>query len=142
MIVSGLTMAQFREVLADLQAGDPNARNICVDESARNQRLNAKGDRFRLKLRTRDSRGLRSKVKRSMGRERHIPALCWHGFRDVLQAVFERYPNARIDTAMAKYIGLEGFMEKYPATGLRNVGSQMFPVQAREECDCVADGVE
>jgi hypothetical protein len=67
---------------------------------------------------------------------RHGPYACWHAYRDVLQALFDAYPDARVRTSLANYIGRDGFERDYPATGWRNVGSQMEPRCMPDLCDC------
>lgn len=67
---------------------------------------------------------------------RRTTAVCWHGFRDVLLAVFERYPEARIVTGMADYQGLEGFENTYIPTSRVNIGPAADPVTYPELCDC------
>ena len=70
------------------------------------------------------------------GSQRRVHAACWHAYRDVLTELFDRYPNAVVCTALAKYAGKDGFAATYPATGYQNIGSQMFPIYASEACDC------
>jgi hypothetical protein len=67
---------------------------------------------------------------------RRIPAACWHAYRDVLAALFDQCPAARVRTALAVYRGREGFERHYPATAYVNVGSQMQPAHMPELCDC------
>lgn len=43
-------------------------------------------------------------------------AVCWHGHRDFMRALFRRAPDARIQTALADYKGSEDFERKYLAT--------------------------
>lgn len=68
--------------------------------------------------------------------DRRVHAVCWHGYRDFMLAVFEVNPDARIKTMMADYRGKDDFLSKYEETGYRNVGSMMYPMQAREVCNC------
>jgi len=65
-----------------------------------------------------------------------IPSACWHAYRDVLAALFDQRPAARVRTALAVYRGREGFERDYPATAYRNVGSAMQPAYMPELCDC------
>ena len=88
---------------------------------------------YRLKLRVADSRGDGARASWS---GRRTPSLCWHGFRDVIRAIFAVDPNATILTAMARYEGSEGFESTYPATAYKNIGSMMQPVTMPELCDC------
>lgn len=76
--------------------------------------------------------------------ERRVFAVCWHGHRDFMRAVFKRDPEARIKTALgrtrtdpgADYRGREDFEEKFPDTAYINVGSMMYPQYASEVCKC------
>ena len=70
---------------------------------------------------------------------RHTPTTCWHGYRDVLRALFEINPKAVITTSMAQYRGVEGFEENYPRTGHINIGSMFAPAYMPELCDCDDD---
>jgi len=67
---------------------------------------------------------------------RRSVALCWHGHRDVMQAIFDAHPDAILVTAMARYEGAEGFDDTYPATGDQNIGSMMQPLSYRDACNC------
>lgn len=68
--------------------------------------------------------------------DRRVHAVCWHGYRDFMLAVYKRNPDARIKTMFADYRNETDFIAKYPETGYRNVGSMMYPMQAREVCNC------
>ena len=68
--------------------------------------------------------------------DRRVAAVCWHGHRDYMRAIFERDPNARIKTAWADYKGAENFERDFPETGYRNVGSMMYPAFAKDICTC------
>lgn len=63
-------------------------------------------------------------------------AVCFHGFEAFMRECFKLNPNAILRSAQAAFLGLEDFDRKYQAVGMANVGSQMYPVQYREECDC------
>jgi hypothetical protein len=71
-----------------------------------------------------------------LGRGRKVHAVCWHGYRDFMQAVFDRFPAARIQTSFADYRGAEDFADKYPATAYKNIGSLMYPVYVSDACEC------
>lgn len=43
-------------------------------------------------------------------------AVCWHGHRDFLRALFRKLPDARVRTALATYRGAEHFETTYPET--------------------------
>ena len=67
---------------------------------------------------------------------RRINAVCWHGFRDYFRAVYSMEPNARFQTGIATWNGSEDFEARYRETGLRNIGSIMFPFYFAEACVC------
>jgi len=66
-----------------------------------------------------------------------VGAVCWHGHRDFMRAVFEREPDARIHTALADYHGAEDFERKYRDTN-KNIGSVMRPLRYGDACKCEA----
>lgn len=68
--------------------------------------------------------------------DRRVFAVCWHGHRDFMRAIYKRDQNARIKSYIADYRNAQDFEEKFPATGHENVGSMMYPMQAREVCNC------
>ena len=74
--------------------------------------------------------------RRSASSQRRIYAVCWHAYRDVLAAVFDINPDARVYTALAKYKGKQAFYELFPETGYQNVGSMMNPAYMTDLCDC------
>lgn len=67
---------------------------------------------------------------------RRIAAVCWHGHRDFMLELFDRFPDARIKSAMADYRGREDFLYSFEATGSRNIGSIREPMRYDEACDC------
>lgn len=72
---------------------------------------------------------------------RRLKAACWHAYRDVLAAVFDLNPEAKVYTAMAKYIGRDGFYVQYPKTAHTNIGSMAVPAYMPELCDCEHYGI-
>ena len=70
------------------------------------------------------------------GKRRRGVAACWHAHRDVLRAIFTRYPNAKVKSAFATYDGLDGFLRTFPATYDRNAGSAAYPVCYGDLCEC------
>lgn len=71
------------------------------------------------------------------GSMRRIPgAVCWHGHRDFMRAVFSILPDVRITSRLADYRGVVDFEAKYRDTAHRNVGSQFHPCYYAEACDC------
>jgi hypothetical protein len=67
---------------------------------------------------------------------RRVAAVCWHGHRDFLRALFRLCPDAVVRTAIAVYRGAEGFEETFPATAHRNIGSAYMPCTMAEACLC------
>jgi len=79
---------------------------------------------FRLGLDTsqpRDEEGYAPFQRRSTSqwhqdKPRRIAAVCWHGHRDFLRALFRLQPDARVKSALADYRGSEDFERSYRAT--------------------------
>jgi len=98
-----------------------------------------RGWRFRLKTdgpKPRFGRVSANQVRRN-GERRRIPgAVCWHGHREFMRALFERAPGATLETGLITYRGREDFERRHASTGLRNVGSQVWPVFYGNCCDC------
>lgn len=68
--------------------------------------------------------------------ERKVHAVCWHGHYEFMRRLFERFPGARVKTTFADYRGIHEFADKFEATGYRNIGAPIMPVQMREACYC------
>ena len=92
-----------------------------------------KGKAVTFTLTVADSRGLGSRIGQT---GRRICACCWHGHRDIMQALFDAYPDARLQSAHADYHGKDDFEDKFDWTGATNIGSQMSPLLYRDACDC------
>lgn len=90
-------------------------------------------NRFSVKMGTANSRAAGSRTSWSGRRGKY---LCWHGFRDVIAAVFAENDSARVQTGMAVYRGKAGFEDVYPDTANVNIGSMMQPAYMPELCDC------
>lgn len=72
-----------------------------------------------------------------MGRERWAGgAVCWHGHKRFLEKALEINPDLRFKSRLWRFNGIKEFEQNVDATGMVNVGSQAYPVQARECCDC------
>jgi hypothetical protein len=91
-------------------------------------------------LRVEDSRGPGAKISIRMGRERHLPAACYHAHWAIMWAIFQVYPMAQLHTMWARYTAPD-FKEKAFKVGRVNIGSRAFPVQFIESCDCEADSL-
>ena len=80
---------------------------------------------------------------------RRTAAVCWHGHRDFLAAVFKQSPNAKVrtsgpngryyvvaDNAANKRHSEFYFSDYLENTEYTNIGSQMNPICASEACLC------
>lgn len=128
MQVTGLSLEDFERIVKEISAVCYDG-NVIVEQEAHAQSPR----RFTARLRTKSSRGSGARMSWS---GRHIPAACWHAYRDVLEALFEEYPQARVRTAMAVYKGKEGFRANYPYTAYKNIGSMMQPAYMPDLCEC------
>lgn len=74
---------------------------------------------------------------------RRVPgAVCWHGHRDFMRALYQRLPDVVLRTALAVYNGADDFEDKYLDTypshshyGSWN-GSSWAPNGNLSQCDC------
>lgn len=89
----------------------------------------SKARRVRFTLGTRDSRKYGS---RRSAAGRHMPKASWEAHRDIMEALFDADPDARIKTALATYRGRKDFHSKFPTTAHKNIGSIMHPCTMRE----------
>jgi len=110
------------------------AGNVKVDQFARELPTRAGG--FRGRIAVTDSRGAGAR-RSSSGRRG--PYACWHVFRDVFFAIFEAHPDAVIRTGLAVYRGRENFLDTYPGTARRNVGSAVAPANMPDLCECAGN---
>ncbi len=67
---------------------------------------------------------------------RRVNAVCWHGHRDFMRAVFALEPSATFRTSVATWRGSVDFEARYQGTATRNVGSQMMPMPYASSCEC------
>ena len=109
--------------------------------------VNRNGSRIRFALRVADCRepGHRLHIRYSMNGKTHRKRshyACWHAHRDVLAALFDLLPRARVlsgsrfaSGGRIVYDGKQGFLDTYRESD-RNIGSLMFPVYFSESCEC------
>jgi hypothetical protein len=83
--------------------------------------------------------GSRGMGVRGDGR-RNVHAICFHGHWHFMRRVFDLDPAARFVTGFDVWAGEADFMERAEASGMRNIGSIMYPLQYREACDCDLNG--
>jgi hypothetical protein len=125
--IRGLSLEDFQAIVAYVSK-DGYDGNIVVERHA-----HGTDRRLAARLWATDGHGPGARTSWS---GRHGHAACWHAYRDVLAELFERFPTARVRTALAVYRGQEGFERDYPATAYINIGSQMQPASMPELCDC------
>jgi len=130
-----LSESELRDIASDVGVA------IHSDFSRGGIRKDGRAWRFRLALDStvpkRDSGYKYQRTSASGFHEgRRVAAVCWHGHRDYMRAIFARDPEARIKTSWADYKGSENFERDFPETGYRNVGSMMYPAFAKDICTC------
>ena len=122
MLVTGLSLDDFRAITDHVSRTDYGSNlEVHPDSQA------ITGNRFRARIHGRETDG--PGTRRSWSGRRGRSA-CWHAYRDVMLGVFTVAPQARAQTS------LDGFLEDYPATGDKNIGSQMQPAYMPDLCDC------
>lgn len=136
MLITGVTLTQFTSA-TELASDAIYERNVIVARDGRDTGRLVSRNECRARLAVRDSRGPGSRLARS-GR-RHGPYACWHAYRDVLDLMFTRYPNATVRAGNAwhvTYRGQDGFRELYPETAVINIGTAMSPRTMPDLCVC------
>lgn len=128
MQLTGITLEQFHSVVETISIAAYDG-NLAVSDDAKA----ISGNSCRARVVTVSSRG--TGARRSWS-GRHGKWACWHAYRDVMLALFEVNPNARIRTSLANYRGRAGFMAEYPETAYKNIGSMVSPAYMPELCDC------
>lgn len=72
--------------------------------------------------------------------ERWTGAVCFHGHKEFMDAIFEMNPNAVIVTVVARYAGKEDYDRKWVGAGMRRnvatTGPAYHGTQYREMCNC------
>ena len=124
----GLTPSQIATVVRHV-SGNCYGNNVTFERSPEQITKNC----VRFTLRTHDSKKAGSRRSQS---GRHMAKACWHVHRDVLGALFDLEPDARIVTARADYRGKTSFAANFAATGDQNIGSMMDPLTYCDACDC------
>lgn len=133
MRITGLSASQFAFCVQAVSAANYGG-NVVVHWNWHDRTTNKDGTlQCTARLAVTDSHGQGS---RTSWNGRHGPYACWHAYRDVLAAVFFRYPRAVIVTQFTTYRGMEGFLAAYPETAHQVVGSVMNPVTMPELCEC------
>jgi len=119
MKIKGITKQQLTEVI-----------NLGADNIIFNRHPGCEGKFLHFTLRVTDSKGPFAKQSAT---GRRSTSLCWHGHRDVMEAIFDLNPDALLVTAMARYEGRSSFNELFADTGMTNVG---MGVSYQDCCEC------
>jgi hypothetical protein len=118
MQIRGLTLAQFTEITHIVSEIDYGG-NVIVHQDAQQY-----PSYVQARLAVKDSYAYGA---RTSWTGRHTRSASWEAYRDVLLSLFNVFPNARVKTAMARYEGINGFLDNYPSTAYINVGSMAQP---------------
>lgn len=95
------------------------------------------GKTLTLTLRVKDTSGPGARrAAKNGGKGRRLIAVCWHAHRDVMLAIFNVNPDARITTMLADYRGIDSFLHHHLNTASRNVGCMAKPARYAQLCDC------
>ena len=70
------------------------------------------------------------------GKRRRVHAVCWHGHRAFMRALYALAPSARIVTAFTTYNGAAEFEAKHEATAGQQTGPSIARVAFAELCAC------
>lgn len=131
MKINGLSLAEFAEVVERISR-ETYEGNVIIHQDAHD----AGNGKCVARIRVKDSSGTGSRRSAS---QRRMPSACWHAYRDVIHAVLDSYPDAKIDTGMEKYHGMSEFLRLYPGTADQNVGSAERPAYLPDLCECGND---
>ena len=72
----------------------------------------------------------------NLQRYNKVSAVCWHGFRDFMIAMYKLDGNLRFVTAHTTYKNKDDFYIKFPDTAYKNIGSQVNPLNYANACLC------
>ena len=75
------------------------------------------------------------------GGERSCGACCWHSYGYFIRALFDINNDGWMKTREARYVGLKGFLEAYPATGNHAMGGMLNYCVYEDMCTCYAHGL-
>ncbi|HET7846974.1 MAG TPA: hypothetical protein VFL72_05735 [Acidimicrobiia bacterium] len=128
MKINGLTLNEFIEIVQRVSEQTYEG-NVVVHQDAHD----AGNNRCVARIRVKDSSGTGS--RRSVS-QRRMPSACWHAYRDVIHAVLDSYPDAKIDTGLEKYHGMSEFLRLFPGTADKNIGSEFQPAFMPDLCEC------
>ena len=139
MQVWGVTPGQLQEAVYKVSEEHYNGNLICDGQPDHIGATSKSAVRFKMRVKDSAGAGAHISVDRfgstKKGYRRTISA-CWHAHRDVMRAIFEVNPEARIKSVMADYKGSDDFERTFPHTYDTNVGSMVYPVAVGESCLC------
>jgi len=72
----------------------------------------------------------------NLKRYNKVSAICWHGFRDFMIALYKLDVDLRFVTKQATYKNIDDFYIKFPDTAYKNIGSLMNPINYGDACLC------
>jgi len=127
MKVKGLTLKQLTSVVNSVV-------NVTFEYPPIKQ-----GNYYRFKLRCQMSQGPFHRLGQSItskGNRRKLVALCWHGYREVMQRIYKVNPDTIISTAQITYHDKRDFDRNYHETGYKNIGSMIEPFNYIDACEC------
>lgn len=131
MIIRGIPADEFERIVKEIST-DKYAGNVVLKTYDPKQ-LPRAGWFINFTLRVKDSHGPGFRYGFS---GRHTISACWHVHWDVLEALFEEFPDARFKSAFYSANGQDDWENKAAESAYRNVGSPMYPRYASEMCDC------
>jgi hypothetical protein len=142
MIVSGISAE-------DLEAARDVASRALGNEIVFSEFESYSPTRHRVRLRVENIDGPGTRRRQSLSyfygwvkaprRSRHP---CGHAYGMLFVTVFERAPQARIQTAFATYHGARDFLETYEYVLARNVGSVVYSLAYCDECTCETNDIQ
>lgn len=118
---------------ADLRAIVEEVSDSLYDGNLTFNNFDARRNYVLFTLRVNSSKG---KGARRSGRGNRTVAACWHAHKHVMEAIFARFPDARLVSALATYNGAGDFHHKHGMTRYHNCGSMMQPAEFGDCCEC------
>ena len=126
MIITGITTTDFEDIVRNVSSGYSD--NVIVNNLEQLSK-----NRITATIRVKDSKG--PGAHRGPSGRRTI-GCCWHVHYDIMDDIFGLNEDARIQTAMATYRGVNDFTNKADEVGEINVGSRVNPISFIDTCDC------
>ena len=128
MFVWGVTPTQLAKIVRTVSAKLYKG-NIIFKSGP--EMVNTKKMTFALTVKRSDQPGGR---RSPSGRK--VAAACWHAHRDIMQELFNQFPEARLKSMMADYRGKDEFEDNFPETAWVNIGSEAQPCYSGDACEC------